>query len=42
MDDKIKQLKDWIDGSDNVVFFGGAGRFHRKRHTGFPQRGRPL
>jgi len=25
MDDKIKQLKDWIDGSDNIVFFGGAG-----------------
>jgi NAD-dependent deacetylase len=25
MDDKIKQLKDWIDGSNNIVFFGGAG-----------------
>ncbi len=25
MDDKILQLKQWIDGCDNIVFFGGAG-----------------
>ena len=25
MDDKIMQLKKWIDESHNVVFFGGAG-----------------
>ena len=25
MNDKIMQLKKWIDESDNVVFFGGAG-----------------
>jgi NAD-dependent deacetylase len=25
MDAKIAQLKEWVDGSDNVVFFGGAG-----------------
>ena len=25
MDEKIMQLKKWIDDSDNVVFFGGAG-----------------
>lgn len=25
MDEKQRQLKDWIDGSDNIVFFGGAG-----------------
>lgn len=25
MDDRIMQLKKWIDESDNVVFFGGAG-----------------
>ncbi|UOO38817.1 NAD-dependent protein deacylase [Oscillospiraceae bacterium CM] len=25
MDEKITQLKKWIDESDNVVFFGGAG-----------------
>ena len=25
MDEKILQLKKWIDESDNVVFFGGAG-----------------
>lgn len=25
MEDKIKQLKEIIDGSDNIVFFGGAG-----------------
>ena len=23
--DKIKTLKQWVDGSDNIVFFGGAG-----------------
>ena len=25
MDDKLKQLKKWIDESENIVFFGGAG-----------------
>jgi len=25
MDDKIRQLKEWVDNSDNIVFFGGAG-----------------
>lgn len=25
MDDKVKTLRDWIAGSDNIVFFGGAG-----------------
>lgn len=25
MDQQIAQLKDWIDRSDNIVFFGGAG-----------------
>ncbi|WP_026526671.1 NAD-dependent protein deacylase [Butyrivibrio sp. VCD2006] len=25
MDDKIRELKELIDGSDNIVFFGGAG-----------------
>ncbi|MCR5657027.1 MAG: NAD-dependent protein deacylase [Butyrivibrio sp.] len=25
MDDKIRELKEWIDASDNIVFFGGAG-----------------
>lgn len=25
MDEKILQLKKWIDESDNIVFFGGAG-----------------
>jgi len=25
MDEKIQTLKEWIAGSDNVVFFGGAG-----------------
>lgn len=25
MDEKQRQMKDWIDGSDNIVFFGGAG-----------------
>lgn len=25
MNDKIETLKEWIDNSDNIVFFGGAG-----------------
>ena len=25
MDDKQKQLQDWIGGSRHIVFFGGAG-----------------
>lgn len=25
MNEKIQKLKEWIDGSDNIVFFGGAG-----------------
>lgn len=25
MDTKIATLKKWIDSSDNIVFFGGAG-----------------
>ena len=25
MTEEIKKLKEWIDGSDNIVFFGGAG-----------------
>ena len=25
MDKKWQQLKDWINESDNIVFFGGAG-----------------
>ena len=23
--DNIQQLRQWIDGSDRIVFFGGAG-----------------
>ena len=25
MTDVVKKLKDWVDSSDNIVFFGGAG-----------------
>ena len=25
MDEKILKLKEWVDQSDNIVFFGGAG-----------------
>ena len=25
MEESIQKLKEWIDGSDNIVFFGGAG-----------------
>ena len=30
MDEKWQQLKDWINESDNIVFFGGAGVSTRK------------
>ena len=25
MTENIAKLKEWVDGSDNIVFFGGAG-----------------
>ena len=25
MDENIRKLKELVDGSDNIVFFGGAG-----------------
>ena len=25
MTDQVRKLKDLVDGSDNIVFFGGAG-----------------
>ena len=25
MNEQIAKLKDWVSGSDNIVFFGGAG-----------------
>ena len=25
MEEKIRRLKEMVDGSDNIVFFGGAG-----------------
>ena len=25
MNENVLKLKEWIDGSDNIVFFGGAG-----------------
>ena len=25
MTDEVKKLKEWVDQSDNIVFFGGAG-----------------
>lgn len=25
MKESIRTLKEWIDGTDNIVFFGGAG-----------------
>ena len=30
MEQAIKTLQQWIDESDNIVFFGGAG--HGERH----------
>ena len=35
MDEKIAKLKEWIDGSDNIVFFRRCGRIDRERHSGF-------
>lgn len=39
MDEKQKQLKKWIDESDNIVFFGGAG-VSTESGSRFPQRKR--
>ena len=25
MEEQIKRLQEWIDGSESIVFFGGAG-----------------
>ena len=30
MDEKWQQLKDWINESDNIVFFGGARSEERR------------
>ena len=40
--DEIKRLQEMVDESSSIVFFGGCRSFHGERHTGFPQRGRPL
>ena len=29
MDEQIRKLKELVDGSDNIVFFGGAGEIGR-------------
>ena len=42
-DRDVKQeeiLKQWIQESSHIVFFGGAGGIDRKRNTGFPESGR--
>ena len=33
MDDKLKQLKKWIDESDNIVFFWRCRGFYGKRYS---------
>ena len=35
MNNEIAELKQIIEDSDNIVFFGGAGVFYRKQYTGF-------
>lgn len=35
MDEKIQRLKEIIDGSDNIVFFGGAGVSTESGGSGF-------
>ena len=42
MDDKIRKLKEIVDNTDNLVFFGGAGGFHGKRYPGFSKHRRTL
>ena len=37
MNEKIKKLKEIIDGTDNLVFFGGAGVFYRERYSRFSE-----
>ena len=32
MDENIRKLKELVDGSDNIVFFGGAGSSLNKAH----------
>ena len=39
MNDKVKQLKEIVDNTDNLVFFGGAGV---STETGFPKHRRTL
>ena len=42
MQDNIAVLREWIAGSDNIVFFRRRGRVHGIRHPGFPQHGRAV
>lgn len=42
MQDNIAVLREWIAGSDNIVFFGGAGVSTGIRHPGFSQHGRAV
>lgn len=39
VDKKIEKLKEIIDASENVVFFGGARCVDGKRNPGFQKRG---
>lgn len=40
--DEIETLKQWVESSRNIVFFGGAGVSTESRDSGFSQRGRPV
>ncbi len=42
MTEEIRKLKEIIDGSDNIVFFGGAGVSTESGIPRLPQRGRTL
>ena len=42
MDAQIAKLKEWVDASDNIVFFRRRGRFNGVRHPGFPLGGRVI
>lgn len=35
MNDKMEQFVKWVEESDNIVFFGGAGVSTESRNSGF-------
>lgn len=42
MEEQIKRLMEWIDGSESIVFFGGAGVSTESGIPDFLKRRRPV